>query len=159
MNKSEKQSNAEKIIEKWSKLQKIIKEGVILKKVIIEQQKIDFDKLKKNFIDYYDIKLKIRKAYEDIQTLKNKNIIHKQIIFEKNVNYNDKLKSISELLFLLRNNYDYIIKLTELIETNQENNDYIIHSSIELLCNQFYDNILIPNPEQEELLILIYKLI
>ena len=62
MNKSEKQSNAEKIIEKWSKLQKIIKEGVILKKVIIEQQKIDFDKLKKNFIDYYDIKLKIRKA-------------------------------------------------------------------------------------------------
>ena len=159
MNESEKTSNTEKIIQKWSKLQKIIKEGVILKKVIIEQQKIDFDKLKKNFIDYYDIKLKIRKTYEDIQTLKNKNIIHKQIIFEKNVNYNDKLKSISELLFLLRNNYDYIIKLTELIETNQENNDYIIHSFIELLCNQFYDNILIPNPEQEELLILIYKLI
>ena len=159
MNESEKTSNAEKIIQKWSKLQKIIKEGVILKKVIIEQQKIDFAKLKKNFIEYYDTKLKIRKTYEDIQTLKNNNVIYKQIIFEKNVNYNDKLKSIAELLFLLRNNYDYIIKLTELIEANKENNDYIIYSFIELLCNQFYDNILIPNPEQEELLILIYKLI
>ena len=159
MNELNKKSNVEPIIQKWSKLQKAIKEGVILKKVIIEQQKIDIAKLKKNFINFYDIKLKIRKTYEDIESLKNNNIKNKQIIFEQNVNYNDKLKYISELLFLLRNNYNYIIKLIELIESNNINNDYIFHSLTELFCNQFYDNILIPNPEQEELLILIYKLI
>ena len=159
MNEKNKQINLEEILLKWSKLQKVIKEGVILKKVIIEQQKIDFNKLKKNFIEYYDIKLKIRKTYEEIESLKNKNIINKQIIFEKNVNYNDKLKSISQLLFFFRNNYDYIIKLVDLIEINKDINNYTMHSIIELFCNQFYDNILIPNPEQEELLILIYKLI
>ena len=114
MNEKDKQINLEAILLKWSKLQKIIKEGVILKKVIIEQQKIDSQKLKNNFIDYYDIKLKIRKTYEEIESLKNQNITNKQIIFEKNVNYNNKLKSISELLFFLRNNYDYIIKLVDL---------------------------------------------
>ena len=159
MNEKNKQKNLDEILLKWSKLQKVVKEGVILKKVIIEQQKIDFNKLKKNFIEYYDIKLKIRKTYEEIESLKNKNIINKQIIFEKNVNYNDKLKSISELLFFFRNNYDYIIKLVDLIEINKDINNYTMHSVIELFCNQFYDNILIPNPEQEELLILIYKLI
>ena len=158
-NEHTEQSNIDIILKKWSKLQKAIKEGVILKKVIIEQQKIDFAKLKTNYIEYYDLKLKIRKTYEDIEMLKNKNIINKEIIFEKNVNYNDKLKSISELLFILRNNYDYVIILSELIESNNGYNDYIIHSIIELFCNQFYDNILIPNPEQEELLILIYNLI
>ena len=159
MNEKNKQKNLDEILLKWSKLQKVIKEGVILKKVIIEQQKIDFNKLKKNFIEYYDIKLNIRKTYEEIESLKNKNIMNKQIIFEKNVNYNDKLKSISELLFFFRNNYDYIIKLVDLIEINKDINNYTMHSVIELFCNQFYDNILIPNPEQEELLILIYKLI
>ena len=157
-NETDKQANNEAILQKWSKLQKAIKEGVFLKKVIIEQQKADFAKLKNNFIEYYDIKLKIRKTYEDIESLKYQNIFNKQIIYEKNVNYNDKIKSLSKLLFILRNNYDYVIKLTELIESNNYN-EYIIHSITELFCNQFYDNILIPNPEQEELLILIYKLI
>ena len=58
-----KQSNVDIILQKWSKLQKIIKEEIILKKVIIEQQKLDFSKLKSNFIEYYNIKLKIRKIY------------------------------------------------------------------------------------------------
>ena len=127
-NEHTEQSNIDIILKKWSKLQKAIKEGVILKKVIIEQQKIDFAKLKTNYIEYYDLKLKIRKTYEDIEMLKNKNIINKEIIFEKNVNYNDKLKSISELLFILRNNYDYVIILSELIESNNGYNDYINNS-------------------------------
>ena len=153
-------ANNELILEKWSKLQKIIKEEMILKKVIIEQQKLDFSKLKKNFSEYYNIKLKIRETYEEIEMLKITNINNKQIIFERNINYNNKIKSISELLFIFRNNYDYVIKLSEIIELNKNNyNDCIINSITELFCNQFYDNILIPNPEEEELLILIYKLI
>ena len=156
-----KQSNIEKILQNWSILQKDIKEGVILKKVIIEQQKTDITKLKTKILEYYDIKLKIRETYEEIETLKNQKINNKQIIFEKNVDYNNKIKCITELLFIFRNNYDYIIKLSEIIELNNNNNEneYIFNSIIKLFCNQFYDNILIPNPEQEELLILVYKLI
>ena len=157
-----KQSNVDIILQKWSRLQKIIKEEIILKKVIIEQQKLDFSKLKSNFIEYYNIKLKIREIYEDIEFIKKQKLVNKQIIFEKNVNYNNKIKSISELLFIFRNNFDYVVKLCEIIESNNKNNnnnESIINSIAELLCNQFYDNILIPNPEQKELLILIYKLI
>ena len=60
----------------------------------------------------------------------------------------------------MRNNYDYITKLISLIKPE----DYIknisnINSLVELLNNNFYENILIPNPEQKELLILIYKLL
>ena len=67
---------------------------------------------------------------------------------------------IKNLLFILRNNYDYLTRLLSLIKpddyTKNINN---INSLVELLNNQFYENILIPNPEQQELLILIYKLI
>ena len=70
----------------------------------------------------------------------------------------DAYDPISKLLFLMRNNYDYILKIFSLI--NDEDilldNKKEIESLIDLICNQFYDNILIPNPEQEELLILIY---
>ena len=151
------------ILQKWYKLQKVIKEGLILKDVIIQQQKIDFNQLKINFIDYYNIKLKIRQVYEEIDNLKNNNKKYKKIFFKKNAEeiFLKSIKPISDLLFIFRNNYDYIIKLIELIENEDKNNNNNNHkySIIELFCNQFYDNILIPNPEQEELLILIYKLI
>ena len=82
---NDRQSNNELILEKWSKLQKIIKEEMILKKVIIEQQQLDFSKLKKNFTEYYSIKLKIRETYEEIEALKISNINNKQIILESNI--------------------------------------------------------------------------
>ena len=152
------------ILQKWYKLQKVIKEGLILKEVILKQQEIDFNLLKDYFIQYYNMKLKIRQVYEDIDNLKNAEKKYKKIFFKKNAEeiFIKSLNPISDLLFIFRNNYDYLIKLIELIENednnNSKNNNHK-YSIIELLCNQFYDNILIPNPEQEELLILIYKLI
>ncbi len=162
------------ILEKWSKLQKAIKEGIILKELIIKQQKVDFAQLKENFIEYYNTKLKIRNAYEEIEMLKDSKKKYKNIFFKKNAEeiFLKSLKPINDFLFIFRNNYDYVIQLIELIELENEknnnnsndgdnkyNNYYYKNSIIELFCNQFYDNILIPNPEQEELLILIYKLI
>ena len=67
---------------------------------------------------------------------------------------------IKNLLFTLRNNYDYLIRLLSLIKPDDyTKNANSINSLVELFNNQFYENILIPNPEQQELLILIYKLI
>ena len=61
------------------------------------------------------------------------------------------------MLFLFRNNYDYIITLIELI--SDEDDEDKISSLAQLFSVQFYENILLPNPEKEELLILIYKLL
>ena len=155
-----KQEKVEKIIQKWLKLQKTIKEEITLEEVIIKQQKDDFDSLKSLFTQYYETKIQSRKQFEIIKKLeKNVKMGDKKYIIVEDIervllDANDPIKN---LLFLLRNNYDYITKLVSLIDESDEAEK--VDSLVELFCNQFYDNILIPNPEQEELLILIYKLL
>ena len=60
----------EKTIKKWLNLQKIIKEEITLEEVIIKQQQDDTEFLKKNFAEYYKIKLNTRKNWNDIKKLK-----------------------------------------------------------------------------------------
>ena len=155
-----KEEMAEKITQKWLTLQKTIKEEITLEDVIISQQKNDFNHLKDYFKEYYNAKLNIRKTFDDIHKLNQndfKNI--KELHIEDNA---DKVllqafEPIKNLLFLFRNDYNYITKLVSLIDEQDEEEQ--IESLVQLFCNQFYDNILIPNPEQEELLLLIYKLL
>ena len=155
-----KQEKVEKIIQKWLKLQKTIKEEITLEEVIIKQQKDDFDSLKSLFTQYYETKIQSRKQFEIIKKLeKNIKTDDKKYIIVEDIDRvlldaNDPIKN---LLFLLRNNYDYITKLVSLVDEMDDSEK--VDSMVELFCNQFYDNILIPNPEQEELLILIYKLL
>ena len=153
----------EETIQKWLLLQKTVKEEITLEEIINKQQQNDNDKLKQYFRDFYDLKIKSRKIFEDIRNIKitdeSKKAKQKKYYIEKD---EDKVLSqagepIKNLLFLFRNNYDYITKLISLIDYQDEKEQ--IESLVELFCNQFYDNILIPNPEQEELLILIYKLL
>ena len=154
-----KEEMAENIIKKWLTLQKTIKEEITLEDVIISQQKSDFNHLKDYFKEYYTAKLNIRKTFDDIHKMNQndfKNI--KELNIDDNI---DKIlmqtcEPIKNLLFLFRNDYNYIIKLVSLIDEQDEEDK--IESLVQLFCNQFYDNILIPNPEQEELLLLIYKL-
>ena len=107
------------VLQKWSKLQKAIKENVILKDVIIKQQEIDFVKLKEHFIEYYNIKLQIRQTYEEIDVLKDNKKNYKKIFFKKCANdiFPNSLKPINDFLFILRNDYNYVIKIIELIES------------------------------------------
>ena len=159
-NKSLRQQKVEKIIQKWLKLQKTIKEEITLEEVIIKQQTDDFNNLKDLFFKYYETKIKTRKEFEIIRTLeKNMKNFTAEYYLEKNIQSElaDTFDTIKNLLFLIRNNYDYITKIVSLIEETDEPEK--VDSLVELFCNQFYDNILIPNPEQEELLILMYKLL
>ena len=159
-NKSLRQQKVEKIIQKWLKLQKIIKEEITLEEVIIKQQTDDFNNLKDLFFKYYETKIKTRKEFEIIRTLeKNMKNFTAEYYLEKNIESElaDTFDTIKNLLFFIRNNYDYITKIVSLIEETDEPEK--VDSLVELFCNQFYDNILIPNPEQEELLILMYKLL
>ena len=159
-NKLIKQQKTEKIIQKWLKLQKTIKEEITLEEVITKQQTDDFNYLKELFFKYYETKIKIRKEFEIIRSLdKNIKNFTSEYYLEKNIESElcDTVGTIKNLLFLIRNNYDYITKIVSLIEETDEQEK--VDSLVELFCNQFYDNILIPNPEQEELLILMYKLL
>ena len=158
--RKERQEKVEKTIQKWLELQKTIKEEITLEEIIIKQQNDDFDYLKNLFTEYYEKKIHSRRQYEIIKRLeKNMKADIKEYRIEKNFDniLSDSNQPIKNLMFLLRNNYDYITKLVSLIEETDDNEK--VDSLVELFCNQFYDNILIPNPEQEELLILIYKLL
>ena len=148
------------IIQKWLALQKTIKEEITLEEVILKQQDDDFDNLKDLFTQYYETKIKSRQQFEIIKNLeKNIKTENKEYKIEKDIDrvLLDASDPIRNLMFILRNNYDYITKLVSLIDETDEPEK--IDSLVELFCNQFYENILIPNPEQEELLILIYKLL
>ena len=155
-----KEELSERVVQKWVKLQKTIKEEITLEDVIINQQKIDFNRFKDYFKDYYTAILNIRKSFDDIKKLSQNDFNNiKTLCIEENL---DTLipqidEPIKNLLFILRNDYNYITKLVSLIDENDEKEQ--IESLVHLFCNQFYDNILIPNPEQTELLLLIYKLL
>ena len=155
-----KEELSSKIVKKWLTLQKTIKEEITLEDVIISQQKNDFNNLMGYFKEYYTAKLKIRKTFNDIRKIRENDYLDfKDLNIEDNID-NVLLQAcepIKNLLFLFRNDYNYITKLVSLIDDLDEEEQ--VESLVQLFCNQFYDNILIPNPEQEELLLLIYKLL
>ena len=62
--------NIETTINKWLNLQKIIKESQSLEKIIEKQHKDNFEQMKKYIDEFYNLKLKARKLYEDIKFLK-----------------------------------------------------------------------------------------
>jgi len=164
ISESQKQKKMEQIIKKWLNLQKTIKEEITLEDVIIKQQENDENNLKSFFKKFYEIKLKTRRNLEDIKKLKLEKNNNGNTLFiieeEMEKNFKDACEPTKNLLFLLRNNYDYLIRIISQI--NQEDfvkNSDKINSLVELFNNQFYENILLPNPEQQELLILIYKLL
>jgi len=83
-NKTIKQQNVEKTIQKWIKLQKTIKEEITLEEVIIKQQKDDFKYLKDLFFQYYETKIKSRKQFYIIRKLeKNMKVDNPEFIVEK----------------------------------------------------------------------------
>ena len=140
-----KKDNTE-IIEKWKELQKSIKETLSLEELMIEKQMQDNSQLKEKFKEYYSVKLKCRKEYEIISNLESGKQKEKDYIISDNIEREllDTCEPIKNLLFLLRNRPDYIVKIKNLIKEDKDE----VNSLVELLCNQFYDNILIPSQNQ-----------
>ena len=144
----------EAIIKKWLILQKIMKEEMTLEEIITTHNKKEFLQLKEYFIKFYALKLKNRKIFEEIHNhQKKKNFIIKEELPQ----INDVYKYIEDFLFLFRNDYDYIITLISLITDDDEEENIL--SLAELFSVQFYENILIPNPGKEELLLLVFRLL
>ena len=160
---SEQEKISEKILKKWVTLQKIIKEEITLEEVIITKYKEDFEKFKNFYNDYYSTKLYFRANFEEMKNFPNmdlnsykikKNYLDKDGVHQILI---DTYEPIKNLLFIFRENYEYVIKLMSLIDNKDDQEK--VESLVELFCNQFYENIFIPNPEQKELLLLIFLLI
>ena len=160
-----RQKRAEKTINNWLSLQKIVKELESLEEMMDEQHEDHIENLEKKVLELYKLKIESRKVYNDIKFLKLRaegSLEEKRppdyYIEEKS----DKIlvganESINKFLFIIRENFDYIPKIASFLDGNYKKEK--LESLAELFCNQFYDNVLIPNPEQEELLICIYKLL
>ena len=154
------------IVSKWLQLQKIIKEVITLREIIKNQKEENQKQLKENYKKYFNLKLLLRQISDNITSINNNLEIEKdkekEFIPDDNPEetLQDAYDPIKKLFNLFRTNYDYVVKLISIIGDNEELiNNKNSSSIIDLFCNQFYDNILIPNPEQEELLILIYLLL
>ena len=161
------------IVSKWLQLQKIIKEEITLREIIKNQKEENQNQLKENYKKYFQLKLLLRQISDNITSINNnlesekeKGIKEKEkekeFIPDDNpeITLQDAYDPIKKLFNLFRTNYDYVVKLISIIGDNEELiNSKNCSSIIDLFCHQFYDNILIPNPEQEELLILIYLLL
>ena len=164
ISEEQKQNLVDKTINKWLNLQKTIKEEITLEDVIIKQQQDDMENLKSFFLKYYQAKLNIREKLNQLNNLKVNDegsvISSYQLKENLSTSFHDATEPIKNLLFILRNNYDYLTRAISLIKPEDFTTKFDnINSLVELLNNNFYENILIPNPEQHELLILIYKLL
>ena len=161
-----RQKRAEKTINNWLSLQKIVKELESLEEMMDEQHEDHIEKLEEKVMELFRLKIESRKIFNDIKFLKLKaegNSSAKRppdyYIEEKNDTILVGAKeSITKFLFIIRENFDYIPKIASFLDENTNKREKL-ESLAELFCNQFYDNVLIPNPEQEELLICIYKLL
>lgn len=69
----------------------------------------------------------------------------------------DVYDPIQKLMFLFRNDFQNIVKLVSVIDQYHQKEN--ISTLVDLFCHQFYENLLIQNPEHEELLILCYLLL
>jgi hypothetical protein len=154
------------IVSKWLQLQKIIKEEITLREIIKNQKEENQKQLKENYKKFFESKLQLRQISENINSINNnldsEKEKEKEFILYDNPEeiLQDAYDPIKKLFNLFRSNYDYVVKLISIIGDNEELiNNKNSSSIIDLFCHQFYDNILIPNPEQEELLILIYLLL
>ena len=155
------------ILDKWLLLQKTIKEEISLEETITQQLEINHKKLIDNYYTYYKEKINLRKISENILEIDKGT--KKQFTFKiQNMEETEKklldiFNPVQNLLFHLRNNYCYIEEIADIIDSEKlcENPQLSkqIDSLIELLCHQSFENILIPNPEKEELLLLVYLLL
>ena len=150
------ENKEDKIIEKWKTLQEIILEEKSLMDVLFNYKNDDYSQIKNLIIDYSETKLKIRQINSKNKR-KNKEKIYQ--IDPKINQLNSYLnKNIQRFLFFLRENLDYVLKIVLSINENDDNYEFNVESLVELICNQFYDNM----PEKnryKQLMIIIYILL
>ena len=149
-------SKVDEIIKKWKNLQDIILEEKSLIDILFNYKNDDYSEIKKLINDYSESKLKIRQNNKTNQKLKDKDNQIDTKIYDFQKSFPNLSIEIEKFLFFLRKNIDYVLKLVLSIE---ENDEVKIDSLIELICNQFYDNLPPKNKKHKQLMLIIYTLL
>ena len=147
----------DEIIKKWKNLQDIILEEKSLIDVLFSYKNNDYSEIKQLINEYCKLKLRLRKANQNF--IKNKD---KEYLIDPKINIldNSYLKISNEIknfLFFLRKNIDYIIKI--ILSINDNCDEFKIDSFVELICNQFYDNLPSNNNKHRQIMLIIYVLL
>lgn len=111
--------------------------------------------LKENFISYFKNKLKLKETYDLYNQSINKNLGEITVIklCDNRDDLGDCDLSIINLIKLLRNNYKHLFSL--IINLEEEDKDEMA----DLIGHFFYENILVLDPEHEEILNFCYLLL
>ncbi len=115
--------------------------------------------MNKYYYEYYKIKLNLRETFENVVNIDtgNYNLNYFELSETSEAVLKEVYDPIKKLLFLFRNDYQQILNLISIIDKNFLGEN--MNTLVDLICHQFYENLLIQNPENEELLVLCYLLL
>ena len=118
--------------------------------------------IKKNYFEFFQNKIKIREIYDFIQKMATNDLKIDQMEYEL-VNENEKVllecnDLVNKLFGEFRKNYKFLLILVEIIEKSKHSKEDI-DSIVELFTHNFFENHLIQNSENDEILIFIYLLL
>ena len=166
MQKNEIMDDKDKIFQKWKQLQNIILQEKLLIDALFKGKNNNYVDIKKLIYDLSETKYKINQI---MFRKKRNNIFENSISKEKNneiiesIEYlseeNELYKDIKNLLFFLRKNIDYVLKIIKkLYETKRTNDDAELYSFIQFLLNNFYGGFPMKKSINKNLMVIIYKL-
>jgi len=118
--------------------------------------------MKKLLFEIFKNKIKIKETIEFNQKISRQDKI-------PNLNYqlcenpekllSECLNPIEKFLFKFRNDFQLQLKLIDLIEKNENKTDADLENLVDFFCHYYYENLLIQNPEHDELLIFCFLLL
>ena len=166
MQKNEIMDDKDKIFQKWKHLQNIILQEKLLIDALFKGKNNNYVDIKKLIYDLSETKYKINQI---MFRKKRNNNFENSISKEKNneiiesIEYlseeNELYKDIKNLLFFLRKNIDYVLKIIKkLYETKRINDDAELYSFIQFLLNNFYGGFPMKKSINKNLMVIIYKL-
>jgi hypothetical protein len=117
------------------------------------------EELKQYYYEYFKNKIEISETYENNKKSDNNSYYTYELIEDPAKKLGESFEAIQNLMFILRNNFSKILKLIEIVEDSSIERKENVDTLVDLLCHQFYENLLIQNPENEELLILCTNLL
>jgi hypothetical protein len=114
------------------------------------------DILKKNYENYHINNLKINEIINNITLKDQKKFKQYKLLFNPEKFLSESFNPISKILFSIRNNISYQLRLIKYAE--EKGDDYVLDNLVNFFSYRFYENILIQNAENEEFLILLFYL-
>lgn len=125
--------------------------------VLVNKQQIDnIEIFKKNYYDYYSNHLKCQEIQNNLNLLNPSRFKNYELSTSPEKGLSESFNPINKILFILRKNISYQLKLIEYAEEKDE--DCMLETLADLFSNRFYENILIQNAENEEFIILLFYL-